>query len=181
MTGETITEAYRDQYRRMYADPGVTYGVRGYLWVRPAAAFLRTLGPGQRGVTRLVDYGCGRGTLADALEERGFIVTRYEPGIPDYAGDPMPAEAVVSTDVLEHVEPELVDNALAHVRRLGPRGAFLVIATREAKRRLPDGSSPHRTVRPGSWWLDKLRAHYDVVHTAPGTSQGQLVAECWNV
>lgn len=178
---DLISPAYREQYRQIYADPTVTYGVHGHRWAREAAGVLRGLGPARRGAVKVVDYGCGRGTLSDALEQRGFIVTRYDPGVPAFARLPDPAEAVVSTDVLEHVEPERVDNVLAHVRSLGPSGAFLVIATREAKRRLPDGSSPHRTVRPGAWWLDQLRRYYDVVIKRPGSGSRELVVECRNV
>lgn len=174
MSERTISDEYRDLYRQLYAS-GQRYGVNGYRWARRAARVLRD----KIGAARVVDYGCGRGTLADALEERGFKVTRFEPGLPEFSASPESADAVVSTDVLEHVEPEMIDAVLRDIRRLGPKGAFLVIATRRGKRRLPDGSDPHRLVRSAGWWREKLHAHYGTVITGPETTAGEFVAECY--
>ena len=64
--------------------------------------------------------------LSNALT--GFDVRNYDPCIPEYATPPSPAELVVCTDVLEHIEPDKLDAVLNDIIRLSSKGAFLVAA-----------------------------------------------------
>jgi hypothetical protein len=85
-------------------------------------------------------------------------VFEYDPGIPGKDHLPKPADLVVCTDVLEHIEPELLDGVLRHLYLLAGRGAYLVIATRLARELLPDGRNAHLIVQEPPWWLAKLKA-----------------------
>ena len=114
------------------------------------------------GAQSVLDYGCGRGTLKTALEGT-LRVQEYDPGIPGKDGFPKPCDMVVATDVLEHVEPDLLDSVLKHIFLLAGKGIFLVIAKGPAKAILPDGRNAHLIQKDTGWWLDKLReSGYDI-------------------
>lgn len=108
------------------------------------------------GATTVLDYGCGQGRLRPAVPQ--LRVFEYDPGIPGKDQLPKPADIVVSTDVLEHIEPENVDNVLRHIFLLAKRGAYLVISLSLARELLPDGRNAHLTVKPAEWWTDKIKA-----------------------
>lgn len=112
------------------------------------------------GAERVLDYGCGQGTLRTALKAQGFApdVMEYDPAIKGKDGLPKPAELVACTDVLEHVEPEKLPAVLAHLRRLTLKAAFLLIATRKANKTLPDRRNAHLIVRPADWWTAQVEA-----------------------
>jgi hypothetical protein len=107
----------------------------------------------------VLDYGCGNGRLRQALKgEIEQRVLEYDPGIRGKEGLPKPCDLVVCTDVLEHVEPERISAVLDHLYRVAAKNAYLVIATRPANARLPDGRNAHLLVKPAKWWLGQLAA-----------------------
>jgi hypothetical protein len=59
---------------------------------------------------------------------------------------------LISTDVLEHIEPEFVANVLQHMDSLFTRVAYLLIATCPAKKSLPDGRNAHLIQEEPDWW-----------------------------
>lgn len=121
----------------------------------------------QLSAVTVLDYGCGRGTLKPALREMDSRLAEcreYDPGIPAKAGMPEQADLVVATDVLEHIEPELVTNVLRHIRALSLRGAFFVIALSKAKLVLTDGKNAHLSIHDADWWIVALeQADFTVV------------------
>lgn len=103
----------------------------------------------------VLDYGCGEQTLAKALKDRRRVLG-YDPGVEGREGKPKPCDLVVSTDVLEHIEPDKLDAVLAHILSLAGRGVYLVIACRPAKAILPDGRNAHLIVESPEWWTGKV-------------------------
>lgn len=149
---ELITPAYRALQRRLHRRG---YGGKGWAWAATVDALAA-----QYHCTTVLDYGCGEGTLKSHLLEiarRPLIVDEYDPAIEGKEDDPLPAEFVVCTDVLEHVEPECLDAVLTHLRARTRLAAFVVIATRPGNKRLADGRLAHLTVQPGRWWSLRLR------------------------
>jgi hypothetical protein len=109
----------------------------------------------------VLDYGCGKGSLVDSLKMRKVKVQGYDPAVPEYSATPEPADLVVCTDVLEHIEPECLPAVLADLDRLMGRAGFLLIALRyDSTKTLPDGSNPHKLVMPLDWWVAKLRKFF---------------------
>jgi hypothetical protein len=143
------SEAYRQQLQQKHAT--MKWGKSGNSHAPEVTALARELG-----ARSVLDYGCGRGTLKPALPD--LKVFEYDPGIPGKDHLPKPADLVVCTDVLEHIEPELLDGVLRHLYLLAGRGAYLVIATRLARELLPDGRNAHLIVQEPPWWLAKLKA-----------------------
>lgn len=127
-----------------------SYGSSGHKW----ADKIRHM----RGAS-VLDYGCGKGTLAQALD---FPITEYDPAVPGKTKKPDPHDCVVCTDVLEHVEPEYLDNVLSHIARLMKVSGLLVIATRPANKTLPDGRNAHLIVEPWEWWEQKLSEFFHI-------------------
>jgi 2-polyprenyl-3-methyl-5-hydroxy-6-metoxy-1,4-benzoquinol methylase len=130
------------------------YGISGSRWA-PTVSSLCAFA-GSRDV---LDYGCGQGTLGQAL---GFPVRQYDPCIAGLDAAPQPADIVACTDVLEHIEPECLDGVLDDLKRVTKRYAFLVIATRPAEKVLPDGRNAHLIQEPWAWWHERIAARFQV-------------------
>jgi len=96
-------------------------------------------------ISSILDYGSGRGVLAKYMEKRfaqlnlEVSMEDYEPAIPEKAKMPHPVDFVICTDVMEHVEPELVYNVLNHIDELAKKAAFFLISLQESRDILPDG------------------------------------------
>ncbi len=111
----------------------------------------------------VLDYGCGKGALRRVLGNPEWM-REYDPAIPGKDARPEIADLVVCTDVLEHIEPDLLDNVLTHIVRCTARAAFLLIATRPASKTLADGSNAHKIIENAAWWREKLEKHFFVLH-----------------
>lgn len=146
-----ISEEMR-QANKLLHDRG-DYGSRGHRWKACVDDIM------QRGNCQSVlDYGCGKGGLKAALPQ--YDVREYDPAIPGKDALPEPADLVLCADVLEHVEPELIDNVLAHIASIAIKFAMLSPSTKAAKKTLPDGRNAHLIVQPASWWRRKFSEHF---------------------
>jgi len=143
-----ISEEYREMNKALHATRP-TYGAGGHRWadiVRPYC---------EKHIWSVLDYGCGKGTLSVAL---GNTVSEYDPAIPGKDGRPTMRRFVVCTDVLEHIEPEHLDEVLQDIRRCMVKEGLLVIATRPANKTLPDGRNAHLIQEPWEWWEKRIKA-----------------------
>jgi hypothetical protein len=107
----------------------------------------------------VLDYGCGKGRLAQALP---FPIQEYDPAIPGKEAKPEPAEFVVCTDVLEHIEPNLLSNVLRDLQRCTKTMGYFVISTGPAKRELPDGRNAHLLQKDAQWWKTQLEPFFTI-------------------
>ena len=164
-----ITEEYRKLNMDLHA--AQPFGGNGRKWSDTIAGLVLLANSphfkARFGVETILDYGCGEGTMKVHLMERldqlgmsDIDVREYDPCIPGKDKEPEPADFVVCTDILEHVEPELLFNALNHLDGLINKFAFFVVATQDSVVTLPDGSHAHRIIENGDWWLERL----DVMH-----------------
>lgn len=135
-----------------------TYGASGHGW----AEYIKTLG-----YTDILDFGCGKGTLGKAL---GFPIKEYDPAIPGKNTAPEPADLVVCTDVLEHVEPEYLENLLSALHYVTKKKAFFVIATRPANKTLKDGRNAHLIVEPAAWWKRRIGRYFKIDNCKEGVN-----------
>ena len=92
--------------------------------------------------------------------QRECRVQCYDPGVPEYADPPTPAEMVVCIDVLEHIEPELIDDVLDHLEELTESFLFATVHTQPAGKKLPDGRNAHLIQKPAEWWLPKIMERF---------------------
>jgi 2-polyprenyl-3-methyl-5-hydroxy-6-metoxy-1,4-benzoquinol methylase len=112
------------------------------------------------GTTDVLDYGCGKSTLARNLP---FTIKQYDPAIEKYKEAPSPADIVVCTDVLEHIEPEFIDNVLEHLAKLTKKKGYFTASTIEAQKVLADGRNAHLLIKPAKWWVDKFREYFEIL------------------
>lgn len=143
-----ISEAYKEVQKELHK--GKRYGNSGYR----SAKMVRALGNKD-----ILDYGCGNRSLETAL---GFNIHNYDPCIEEFEHNNTPHQVVYCGDVLEHIEPELLDNVLADIKRCTLTAGLLVIATRKAKKRLPDGRNAHLTIENADWWREKISQFFTI-------------------
>lgn len=142
-----ISENYRAINNRLHAERA-DYGAGGHKWAGVVRELARAIP-----ATTILDYGCGKRTLE---RELGFGIANYDPALVEFAAPPEPADLVVCTDVLEHIEPECLDAVLDDLRRCTLQAGLFVIATRPAKKTLPDGRNTHLIQRDLQWWFSRL-------------------------
>jgi len=145
-----ISEAYVLEQRRLHGQPQ-GYGGRGAKWA-DLVAWLRR----HYQAEQLLDYGCGQGSLAAALSLRGIACAEYDPAIPGKDQAPEPADLVICTDVLEHIEPERLPAVLADLARLTRRALFVIVNLEPSNKTLSDGRNAHLIIRPATWWGRQL-------------------------
>lgn len=109
--------------------------------------------------TSVLDYGCGKGYLAKALP---FPIWEYDPAIPTKAESPRPADVVVCTDVLEHIEPDKLAFVLDDLRRCVRKVGVFVIHTGAAQKHLADGRNAHLIQMDAQWWRLQLQRYFHV-------------------
>lgn len=107
----------------------------------------------------ILDYGCGKGTLAKSLP---FPIKEYDPAIEGKDNLPSKTDLIVCTDVLEHIEPEFLNNVLTDIARCMVKAGYLVINTGPAQKTLPDGRNTHLIQRDQIWWNSQLENYFRV-------------------
>ena len=115
-------------------------------------------------VKTILDYGCANGKFKVYMNKKKpeYIIQEYDPGIRGKDKDPTPSDFVVCCDVMEHVEPDYLDNVMKHLQSLVKKGGFFNISTKEAITILSDGSNAHKIVETGEWWVDLFNKYFEV-------------------
>lgn len=142
-----ISKTYKALQVQMHEKGG--YGIHGDKWAQDVLNCYR-----KYKCTSALDYGCGQRALAKKLA--GLRMKCYDPCIKGYDKEPAPADLVSCCDVLEHIEPECIENVLQHLRTLTKVVLFAVIATEPASKTLADGRNAHILLRNRNWWIDSL-------------------------
>lgn len=167
-----ISPDYRKLQEQLHKNP--LYGVASETYAPMVGKVMNTYG-----VERLLDYGAGKGRLGKTLMgqklvDHSFQLQHYDPAIAEWSEDPEPSEMVACIDVLEHIEPDLIENVLDDLQRLTQSIGLFTIATTPAKKVLSDGRNAHLIIEPPSWWLPKLLERFEL-HTFQKTPDGFLV------
>lgn len=129
------------------------------------------------GITHLLDYGCGAHcNLAKNLKaDHKVTYQAYDPGVPRFSKEPLPAEMVACIDVLEHIEPDKLEATLDHLASLTEGVAFLSVCVVPAFKTLSDGRNAHLIVKPMSWWMPKIFERWDVQTIQQSSETGFFV------
>jgi len=169
-----ISEEYREQQAQMHAAPRGYGGANtdGY-----GAVCMRVIE--QHAPVSVLDYGAGKGHLGEYLFSHGFkgFYRPYDPAIPYWSDTPQPSDLVCCFDVLEHIEPEYLDNVLADLQRVIVQRGCISVHHRLAKKSLPDGRNAHLIIEPPEWWHDKLARCFVITKEFPtfGVNDQQLL------
>ena len=157
---ETISEEYRKEQQRLHENPN--YGVASISYAPLVTKIIDSLG-----VTELLDYGAGKGNLAKHIKPAHNVEVRHyepaNPNHPEWAEKPDSAQLVTCIDVLEHIEPELIDNVLDDLQRCTEFFGFFTVHTGPAVKTLSDGRNAHLIQEPSAWWLAKILSRWDLL------------------
>jgi cyclopropane fatty-acyl-phospholipid synthase-like methyltransferase len=121
----------------------------------------------------LLDYGCGKGFqyTKKHIHKKFFnniLPSLYDPAVPTH--DIIPEgtfDGVISTDVMEHIPEDRLDEILKEIYNKSDKFVYLGICTIPAIAILPNGENAHCTVKPINWWVEKITPHankYTVVN-----------------
>lgn len=147
-----ISDYYRDQNRKLH-ESGKKYGERGHNHLKEVKELMQTYD-----CETILDYGCGKAKLSEVIE-----CVNYDPAIPEYDNDPNQCDLIISTDVLEHIEPEYIGNVLQHMKsKMKKAGYFVINTAPDNTKTLPDGSDPHQLVRDSEWWINTLSNYFHI-------------------
>jgi len=152
-----INEHYQNQIQELHSKGKFNNGAKQFDIVEP---FIKEYKP-----TDLIDFGCGKGALIHTIKQHypDISVWGYDPGNPDFAKLPDQSfDAVISTDAIEHIEPEHLDQSLETMSTKMQRCGFFRIACHPAKKLLPDGRNCHLIVQEPDWWRAKILSNMDV-------------------
>jgi hypothetical protein len=141
-------ETYLDQAKKLHEIESKWRGttVRQYI---PEINKLRK----EYNLVTMLDYGCGKAQFHDA----SWNAVKYDPAIPEFSTRPTGRfDLVISTDVLEHIPEEHIENTIADIFNYSDRWVFVSVCCREAREILPNGMNAHATVKSESWWKDKF-------------------------
>lgn len=148
-----ITEEYRKLNEQMHVEKKSygTSGVKLANYVKSISEKLNT--------TDILDYGCGKGTLAANLP---FDIKQYDPCVPEHSETPAPADVVICSDVLEHIEPDCLLDVLDDLYRVTKASILIVIHHGPAKKHLPDGRNAHLIQEDEQFWLTLIMQRFIV-------------------
>jgi hypothetical protein len=161
MSEETlISEEYRKMQQQLHTNPG--YGVASVHFAPLVAQVMEAVG-----AQELLDYGAGKGRLGLTLKQhiqRPLTIHHYDPAIPEWAKAPAPCKFVACIDVLEHIEPALLDNVLDDLKRVTLGVGVFTVHTGAAVKVLPDGRNAHLIQQPPAWWLPKFLERFELAN-----------------
>jgi hypothetical protein len=154
-----ISEEYRRMQEELHRNPD--YGTASVHFAQIVADIMQ-----QVGATELLDYGAGKGRLGQSLREhmRGpLTVHHYDPAVPEWSAPPAPCNFVACIDVLEHIEPHLLDNVLDDLKRVTVGVGVFTVHTEAALKVLPDGRNAHLIQQPPEWWLPRIMQRFELM------------------
>lgn len=151
-----ISDDYRRQQTELHKNPD--YGTTSKAYAPIISKLVSTYS-----VQTILDYGCGKQLLAKHLDVPHAVrLQMYDPAIEEYSDEPEPSEMVCCIDVLEHIEPSLLDNVLDDLKRVTERIGLFTVCCEEAMKTLDDGRNAHLIVQPPQWWLPKIMERFDL-------------------
>jgi len=110
-------------------------------------------------IKSLLDFGCGKGLTLAAVKSKypDIDCHGYDPGREGFNSLPNSVDLIYSSDVLEHIEPHLLDKTLIDLHNRTTKCMYHLIACHPAKKGLSDGRNAHLIIESPEWWRKKLK------------------------
>lgn len=111
----------------------------------------------EKNPSSILDFGCGKGNLVNTLKEKypNKVIFGFDPANPEYDKPLHNVEMIVSTDVLEHIEPHFLADTLLEIKA-NSKYMFHLISCAPAKLILPDGRNAHLIQESPVWWKEQF-------------------------
>lgn len=159
MSRSTISDEYLAQQQILHKNPN--YGIASLSFAPIVADFIR-----QTGIRSVSDYGAGKKNLLVGLKNSGIEAIEYYPYDPAFEeyGEPRSADLVCCIDVLEHIEPERLEEVLLDLSKITLNFGFFSIHMGPAAKILSDGRNAHLIQQSSAWWLPRLTKYFEILH-----------------
>ena len=156
------TPEYEALQRELHSHGG--YGVSGAQYMPTIFHAISQLAK-RHGAVSVLDYGSSNGDTMKAVRDHFWIPPSvddacYDPFVEGLSDEPEPADLVICTDVLEHVEPQCTKAVLDHIASLTQRIVFFSISLTKANKTLADGRNAHINLRDSEYWLKQIKRRF---------------------
>ena len=157
-----FTEGYKKLQQELHG--GGDYGHTGKQYIPTIYHAVAQLAK-RLGSVSVLDYGSASGETMKEVREHLWVPPGvedrcYDPFVDEFSGEPDPADLVICTDVLEHVEPECTGAVLDHIQSLTKRLVFFSISLVEARKVLSDGRNAHINLPGTEFWLKEIKRRF---------------------
>lgn len=149
---------YTELYKQIHKKK--KYGISGDRLVPELRKLIPT------GCKSLLDYGAGQSNTAALLGKELSIPTLYAYDACVEGRNVKPEgrfDVVICTDVLEHIPEDELDELLQDIGEYSDKAIF-VVSLVKAGEILPNGENAHCTVKPESWWIEKIKDVFPDIH-----------------
>jgi hypothetical protein len=163
-TNYLVSEEYKKVLQKEHLN--TVWGVMAANMIKDLEAFLV-----KNNATEVLDYGCGSSSFKNSLTLKNIEVYEYDPGIKGKDLKPLPRDYTICIDVLEHIEPDLIDNVLEDLARVTKQKGYFTIAMYPASRILSDGRNAHLIIESSTWWLTKLCKYFNIINVSEHNKQ----------
>lgn len=171
-----------DQYKEMHKDENLYEGSSLNIHKENIRQYLTEC-------KSILDYGCGKAIQyhKENIHEThfyGIMPSLYDPAVKEYSTLPQGNfDAVICTDVLEHIEEEDVAEIIKEIYSKADRFVYLGICNVPANSFLPDGRNAHVTLRSLEWWVEQTLPHAKVntLMYVYGKGNGKAILENFKI
>ena len=149
-----ISETYRNQLAQLHNERK-DFGTSSAMYGALVKQLISQYKP-----KSFIDYGCGKQALKPFVS---CTYIPYDPAIPEVSASPGAADFVMTSDVLEHLEPQHLDAVMDDLQRVTKKVGFHVVHTGAALHHLPDGRNAHIIQESPEWWLPRFVERFDLI------------------
>ncbi|MCV6598921.1 MAG: class I SAM-dependent methyltransferase [Alphaproteobacteria bacterium] len=167
-----LNEKYINQYEELH-NSKEDFGTSSLSFIEEICFIINIYKP-----KTILDYGCGKGVLADKLQEiyKNKKIYKYDPAIKEYSKIPVnKVDMVINTDVLEHIPEQDIPNILEHISSIC-RFAYFNLHHAKAQNILPNGENAHCTVKDPDWYDNIIGKYFkNITHLSSRNSYNTVV------
>jgi hypothetical protein len=172
-----FTEDYAKIQKQLH-DKG-NYGITGATYMPTIFHAISQLAK-RLGKVDILDYGSSDGKTMEETKKHFWFPPCiedfcYDPFVEEHSAEPLPADFIICTDVLEHVEPECTMAVLDHLQALTKRMIFASISLKSANKILADGRNAHINIRSSEFWLVEFKKRFIISEAAVSGNGGVLL------
>lgn len=155
------------------------YGITGAQY-RPAIFHAISQLAKRHGSVTVLDYGSSSGDTMKSVRNSFWMPPTvqdfcYDPFVEEFSAEPQPADLLICTDVLEHVEPECTKSVLDHIASLTKRLAFFSISLKPANKVMSDGRNAHINLPGEEFWMKELRCRFVLSESVISPDKAELL------